>query len=393
MSSNAGKVLYVDDDSIVRQVFETTFGRMFDVHVVESGEAALQYLERNSVAVLVTDQRMPGMNGQELLKMVSERFPRVVRIIITAHEDLDAILSAVNQGLVARYMIKPWDLDELAETLRWGVAVHASIELDPALRVRLMNVEKLATLGGLLAGVLHDIGGPLSYLTGNTERLSHFKDTVQLVGKFVKDNPNCVSSEAQEQFVEFAGEFDELIGDMREGCAHLVDICKGMRSLVRSDAVTQSAPADIEKAVRYSVSVGRHRASETLSDEQRCVFELNAPKDIPRVKGSFPALVQVMVNLMTNAVEGIQRAERSGKVSISLHCGESDVRVTVRDNGCGIPAAYLPKVMDPFFTTRGQGTGLGLSQCRRLIESSGGEFRIESEEDVQTTVSFSLPRA
>ena len=112
--SSTGTVLYVDDDPIVRAVFEKTFGSLFSVRVTDTGQAALDFLEKNPVAVLVTDQRMPGMSGHELLTQVAEKFPRVVRIIITAHEDLDEILNAVNKGLVARYMIKPWNLEELA---------------------------------------------------------------------------------------------------------------------------------------------------------------------------------------------------------------------------------------------------------------------------------------
>src|SRR5688572_14277286 len=101
-------VLYVDDEASNRTVFSLTFGERFNIKTASSGDEALRIIASEDVGVLLTDQRMPGMTGNELLERVRRDHPNVLRMILTAYSDLDPILKAVNDGLVARYIIKPW---------------------------------------------------------------------------------------------------------------------------------------------------------------------------------------------------------------------------------------------------------------------------------------------
>src|SRR6476659_1984512 len=96
-------VLYVDDERANRIVFEQSFNKKFRIKSVDSGEAALAVIAEEPVAVLVTDQRMPGMSGDELLVRFKSLSPDTIRIVVTAYSDLDPILRAVNEGLVVRY--------------------------------------------------------------------------------------------------------------------------------------------------------------------------------------------------------------------------------------------------------------------------------------------------
>src|SRR5688572_4732299 len=99
-------ILYVDDEHANRLVFDITFGKDFRIKCVSSAEEAIAELAREPVAVVVTDQRMTGMSGDELLRNVREMSPDTVRMILTAYSDLEPILRAVNEGLVARYIVK-----------------------------------------------------------------------------------------------------------------------------------------------------------------------------------------------------------------------------------------------------------------------------------------------
>src|SRR4051812_47722945 len=92
----------------------------FRITCVSDGHAALAILDEQDVAVLVTDMRMPGMNGEELLRIAKERKPQTFRVVVTAYADVDPILRAINEGLVARYIIKPWIRAELVQVLRWA---------------------------------------------------------------------------------------------------------------------------------------------------------------------------------------------------------------------------------------------------------------------------------
>jgi response regulator RpfG family c-di-GMP phosphodiesterase len=110
-------VVYVDDERANRVVFETSL-REFNLLTADSGAAGLALLEAHDVAVLVTDMRMPGMSGDELLRTAKERFPRTIRMVVTAYADVDPILRAINEGLVARH-IKPWRATA-RPILRWA---------------------------------------------------------------------------------------------------------------------------------------------------------------------------------------------------------------------------------------------------------------------------------
>jgi signal transduction histidine kinase len=186
-------------------------------------------------------------------------------------------------------------------------------------------------------------------------------------------------------------EYDELVTDMKDGCVHLVEVVRGLRPLVRHDAPAGQGRADADKAVRYAVSVARHRARELLGDGNVEV-QLDAPTKLPLVATAFPALVQVLTNLLNNAVEAIERNGEKGIVLLRADVDDEHVRVEIEDNGGGIPRAILGKVTDPFFTTRAAGTGLGLAQVRRLVETAGGTFEIASEEGDGTKVSFTFAR-
>ncbi|HEX4461258.1 MAG TPA: response regulator, partial [Polyangia bacterium] len=109
MNAKDHLIIYVDDERANRVVFEQSFAAKFHIRALPSAAAALELLRNETAAVLITDQRMPDMSGHELLIRVKQLYPEMVRVVITAYSELDPILAAVNEGLVARYVIKPWD--------------------------------------------------------------------------------------------------------------------------------------------------------------------------------------------------------------------------------------------------------------------------------------------
>ncbi|MCB0792778.1 MAG: response regulator [Flavobacteriales bacterium] len=147
-------VLFVDDDAPNRQAFAAAFGRHFHVFTASGLEEAWSFLATDRVDVLITDQRMPGTPGDELLRLVRERFPRVRRMLMTGYADLQAVVAAVNQGGISHYMAKPWDAGELIEAVNKAYAeiraeeerkvreqqlMEANRQLEFALRQRLLS--------------------------------------------------------------------------------------------------------------------------------------------------------------------------------------------------------------------------------------------------------------
>jgi two-component system, NtrC family, response regulator AtoC len=117
----AYRVVVVDDEPDQLQVFRLNFRRDFDLHLAESGAEALDLLRQKEPAVLLTDQRMPGMSGVDLLVQAKELQPDTVRMVVTAYKDAESILDAVNQGDVYRYVVKPWSVDEMRITIRRAI--------------------------------------------------------------------------------------------------------------------------------------------------------------------------------------------------------------------------------------------------------------------------------
>jgi signal transduction histidine kinase len=150
---------------------------------------------------------------------------------------------------------------------------------------------------------------------------------------------------------------------------------------------TKLAKADLNAIIRKTMGLVQNMLSVSDID---CELDLAEP--LPPVHVDEHQIQQVLVNLIVNAVQAMQA---HGRLSIGTRApaGESKVEVTVRDNGKGIPAEYLPNIFDPFFSTKGvEGTGLGLSVSYGIIKNLSGEIRVQSEIGTGTTFTVSLPR-
>lgn len=180
------KILYVDDEPQALKYFQRAFSSEFAVCTAESAQRAWDILgeEEGQLGVLLTDQRMPGEKGVELLKRVSARYPLVVRILVTAFSDLDTAIDAVNQGGAFRYVTKPWKHEDLRSTLRQALEFFdARQERDSLLREKLHAFQRMLVLDRLralvvatsaLRGRLRDPHGALrSFLEQHPAPASH----------------------------------------------------------------------------------------------------------------------------------------------------------------------------------------------------------------------------
>ncbi|MBL7962466.1 MAG: response regulator [Flavobacteriales bacterium] len=124
MSTERIKVLYVDDEAGNLTAFKATYRREWEVHVASSAQEALDILAQHPVHVLVSDQRMPGTTGSELLAQVRERHPRIMRMLLTGYADLEAVVEAVNKGGIYAYATKPWDPNDLRLRVQQAFEVY-----------------------------------------------------------------------------------------------------------------------------------------------------------------------------------------------------------------------------------------------------------------------------
>jgi len=118
-------VLYVDDEAENLRIFELTFRREFSVLTASSGEEALEIVHQKPVAMVLSDQKMPGMLGTDLLRRVAELDPKMIRILVTAYGDAETLSSAINSGSIYRYVPKPWSPEDMTTAIRRGIEVYA----------------------------------------------------------------------------------------------------------------------------------------------------------------------------------------------------------------------------------------------------------------------------
>ncbi|HZH02504.1 MAG TPA: ATP-binding protein [Myxococcaceae bacterium] len=376
-------VLYVDDEPINLRVFDANFRNHLRVITCHAAAEALQILTQrgHEIAVLISDQRMPGMTGVELLEKSRQVAPDVQRMIITAYSDMQAVIESVNRGQVSRYFVKPWVKEELLAALEDAVQIHRLQGRLREFESRLSKSERLAAIGQVSAGIAHELMNPVSYMTQNIETLrGELKTVTDYVVPFLKQQPD-------ESVQRTLDELPSILADVETGAKHIRQVAFGIRSQARGDdPEPHSELADVAQfAVKLARSEVRHHA--------RLVTE--GPADV-HVVGGPVKLCQVLLNLIVNAAHAIEGAGRPGLIEIRWRPGEEDaVDVTVSDNGTGIPAAIREKVFDPFFTTKpaGQGTGLGLAICRDLVKEMGGDLSLTSTEGSGTTVFIRLKKA
>lgn len=118
------KILIVDDETVNLRLMERLFRRAYDVVTALSGKEALELLGQHDVALIISDQRMPGMTGIEFLKCAAEMRRHTVRIILTGYTDINALVEAINSGVVYKYVSKPWLNEDLLQTVKRGIEVY-----------------------------------------------------------------------------------------------------------------------------------------------------------------------------------------------------------------------------------------------------------------------------
>lgn len=387
MDSTAPLILFVDDERASRVVFEQAFGKRFRVRCVESGPQALEIMKQEPVAVLVTDQRMPEMSGHELLERVKVMSPDTVRVVCTAYSDLEPILHAVNEGLVVRYIIKPWDRAELEQTLRWALEVYDIGRANSAVQLRLIQTERVLTLGQATAAVIHDLRQPLASVTVNVSEIGVFAKLAPTLARLATESD--LDDGERRRLAALATDLPAIAAELKLSVKFMNDVV-GQLSHLRERGAPAKEPADADPVplVRLAISMCRQEAVQ-----HRCNVINDVPEALPRLRATSAQLLQILINVIRNAQQAVGRTGVRGTVSVQAVAQEDVVRFSVCDEGAGMASEVLQKLGTPFFTTHEDGTGLGVAQVLRLLGIVGGTFHVDSVEGRGTTVTFTVPCA
>ena len=276
-----------------------------------------------------------------------------------------------------------------AELKRAYHEMRAAHEALKRTQQQLLHSEKMASLGQLVAGVAHELNNPISFVLGNVHALSKYSERLRTyLAAMHAHEPEAVLDDMRRKLriEHLLADLPSLIEGTLEGAQRTADIVHGLKRFSAMDS-EERKPVNlvevIERAIHW-VQKGRSAPVEVQWQAgETCT-----------VMGSAGQLQQVMMNLLQNGFDAVGQRE-APRIVVSLERADGVVRVTLRDNGPGIPPEHLLRIFDPFFTTKpvGKGTGLGLSISYGIVEQHGGRLSARNAEGGGAEFVLELPQA
>ncbi|PHR49554.1 MAG: ATPase [Fluviicola sp.] len=284
------------------------------------------------------------------------------------------------------------------ELLKVNEELEAALNSVMEAQSKLLESEKMASLGQLTAGIAHEINNPINFVSSNIEPLKRdLKDIENLLILYASlDESNFKQKikeiEAFKEEIELPylkNELNEIITNIEEGARRTGDIVKGLKTFSRDDHKSK-VPSDINKGIESSLTLVQNKLGSIQVETDL--------KEIPQILCYPGKLNQVFMNIIINAIDAIKLKYENGeggKLLISSYHEESNQSIVIsfKDNGVGIPQNLVNKIYDPFFTTKdvGKGTGLGLSIVYKIIDNHKGQIILDTDEQVGTNFKFILP--
>jgi signal transduction histidine kinase len=367
----SAQVYVVDDDPLVTD----SLGRALEletdwrVNTFNQGQKALDAMPDAPPDVVLSDFKMPHMDGIAFLGRVRAQHPDAVLLLLTGYADKESAIRAINEIGIWQYVEKPWDLGDLLVKIRQGLERRALVvelraknaalegrlnELERA-HTELVRAERLAAVGRVASGLAHEIGNQLA-LVGYAEAIRE--------------------RTADPEVAEFA----QVIVAAQRRLAALVDEIKDFAR--GASATYPREPGDLAAAVEEALAILRFDAEVKA---RRVSLDIRKRPLVLLHRGK---IEQVVVNLVHNAV---QASQPGGEVTVLVDENQHGPYFQVVDKGPGMPPEVLKRLGEPFFTTKERGSGLGLGISRRVIEEHDGHLEVSSEPGRGTTVLVRLP--
>lgn len=276
----------------------------------------------------------------------------------------------------------------------------ALVELKES-QTQLVQSEKMASLGQMVAGVAHELNTPLGYVKNNVQLLRELSAPVFELAEAQAALADCLNDPACDEArlamaLETAAEarakaapellvedFAQLFSDTLYGLEQIAELVVGLKDFARLDRA-MSEEVDLNECIRSALVIARNG----IKDKAETILQLG---ELPRIPCAPSQINQVLLNLLNNAAQAI---DGFGQILVKTWADDSAVFVSLQDSGRGMPPEVLARIFDPFFTTKpvGQGTGLGLSISYKIIQDHGGQIRAASEPGRGTRFLICLPR-
>jgi signal transduction histidine kinase len=353
-------VLIVDDSSADRALLRTILGRAgYTIYEVAKGREAVTKAREVRPHIVILDVNLPDMSGLDVCRSIradSEIASVPVLMLTVRHDDSD-VLAGLEAG-ADDYVAK-----DSAGAIVLG-RVRRLIQFRQMSGMAMLN-QQLVQVGRLLAGIVHEIRGPLAVIRGSAEvlqsDLDSKSDSVQWVEAILRNS----------QLLQLR--LDHLMAAVRNGSSdvQLIDLLPLLQ---------ESAQLFIKGLPASQRKIEVRTACDT---------------DVPPLRVDAGRLMQVLFNLLGNAQQALSSSGRGGKILVRagtvLEEGRRSVTVDVIDDGPGVPEAYISRVFEPFFTTREEGTGYGLYLASEILKEQSGRLTVRNNPHGGATFTIWLP--
>lgn len=362
---NPVTILYVDDEAMARKYFALAIEDDYTVLTAANVAAALEILAdpRHEVDVIVTDYRMPGGSGGDLLRHVDAHHPHIVRLLVTAYADKDVLLDTINGGEIFRILEKPLQKDELRAALRKASA---------RARERIARRDSMMAIEETLAFLAHELNTPLA-------TIANFARGIERRAK-----PRSGTAPAITR-----AELGSAATVMHDNARYCLSVLVTFVDSVKR--ANSAAPARRGKAGSSAGElVTALLDTYPFTSAQRSMIELDVQHDFA-VTALPNCVALVLSSILNNALRAL-----AGQTTPSL-------RFTIRhaphpqiilcDNGPGIPPEILRRLLVDPVTTHADsgGSGWGMIFCNRIMQSFGGNILVQSEQGQSTTIALNFP--
>jgi len=375
-------VLYVDDEEKSLKYFALAFGENFRILTASNAQDGLKLIEQHGedIGVLMTDQRMPGEKGVWLLEKARALHPRTIRILATAFADMEAAIAAVNTGAIYKYVTKPWDPEQLDETLKRALEFFSvQHERDQLLREKMsvlhnmMIADRIVSLGLLAAGLSH-----------------HIRNSLVAVKTFLDLAPSKMAEEKMNldglRNPDFWKEYYQSVQGQIERINNLL-----------KDLWTASEKPSFE----FSDEVQLRQVVDSCIDALKAGFAAKnikikneIPESLPTMKVDKPKFYRLFDLMLKDELATLPAgSEITLKAEPYNGTARPGILITVSDNGPGLPQEALRLVFDPFVVRSDSPMeyGIHLMACYFIVHHHGGKIEARSEDGKGTTFTIRLP--